>query len=144
MIHSYMKQINYLIDMSPKTIVNLINGEVSYISSNKLQMEDRIKLFKFFLFKSDIRRQQQKVIPNINKVLIETLTSEKYRLHIFRNYDLSEDERVRLLKLSSFISECDFNNIENFKGFLSVIKIFEDNDVIQLKDNITHNKRNND
>jgi len=145
MVHSYMRQLNYLIDTSPEAIVNIINGEVSYVKAEKLSMTERIQLFKFFLIKSDIRRQQNiKVIHNIAKVLCQLLISQKYRLHIHRAYDLNENEKRILLKLISYIKEENFSSNEEKETFKCIINKLKNNDVILLKNKIIHNKREED
>ena len=122
MLKQYYKQINHLLKTSPNSVIKLINGEISFAKSEHLDMNDRIKLFEFFLFKSDIERQiNDSILHNVKIVLLNILYSDNYRLYIYREGDLSPQSKKILDRLllevkdkdlkEQFIFKEDFENL---------------------------------
>jgi hypothetical protein len=140
----YMKQISHLISVSPQTVINLINGEISYLPKDCLKMEQRITLFNFFLIKSDIHRHTStQSLINSKFILLTLLCNKKKRLHIFRHGDLTDDNLRIIKKILSFVEKKDLIKIKSNKyTHTSDILHLMDNS-ISLKSEVKKERREN-
>lgn len=116
----YFKSINLLLPLSSSSVINIIDGKVSNLKKDYLDMDARVELFKYFLLLSDIKRRgNEEIIENVKEVLLHIIYNEDSKLFIFRVGDLSDKYVNILIKFLSMIEPVDLvkRNLFDFSVF---------------------------